>query len=181
MNFIAIVGTNANFSYNRLLLKYMEGHFNNDDSIEVIEISELPSFCEDLKIDDFPDLLTIGAKIRASDGIIFGCPEYDHAIPAALKSLIEWLTYSQNYFKEKPVFVIGASYGIQGAARAQMQLKQIMSSPDVMSYVLPGNEFLLGNVQGAFNADFQLKDNDWIKKLETEYKEFRVFSAKINS
>ncbi len=44
MKILALVGTNANFSYNRILLKYMKKHFRQMADIEIAEISQLPAF-----------------------------------------------------------------------------------------------------------------------------------------
>ena len=43
----AIVGTNADFSYNRLLLKFMKRHFKQITNIDIIEIKDLPAFSVD--------------------------------------------------------------------------------------------------------------------------------------
>ncbi|MDM5144543.1 NADH-dependent flavin reductase subunit 1 [Lactococcus lactis] len=50
MKFIAIVGTNASFSYNRKLLWYMKKHFTKEAQIEIVEITDLPLFSEDTKV-----------------------------------------------------------------------------------------------------------------------------------
>ena len=50
MKFIAIVGTNASFSYNRKLLWYMKKHFKNQAQIDVVEITDVPLFSEDTKV-----------------------------------------------------------------------------------------------------------------------------------
>lgn len=41
---VAIVGTNSDFSTNRLLLKFMHKHFADKAQIEVVEIKDLPLF-----------------------------------------------------------------------------------------------------------------------------------------
>ena len=40
MKFVGIVGTNAEFSYNRLLLEFMKSHFDEAAEIEVLEITQ---------------------------------------------------------------------------------------------------------------------------------------------
>lgn len=67
----------------------------------------------------------------------------DHAVPAALKSAIEWLSCAEHPFTGKPVMIVGTSLGIQGTVRAQMNLRQILDAPGVDAQVLPGNEFML--------------------------------------
>lgn len=50
MRIAAIVGTNADFSYNRLLLKYMKKHFKQLADIDVLEIAQLPAFDQDRSV-----------------------------------------------------------------------------------------------------------------------------------
>lgn len=45
MKFVGIVGTNAEFSYNRLLT-FMEKHFADTAEMEVLEIKDMPLFNE---------------------------------------------------------------------------------------------------------------------------------------
>lgn len=54
MKFAAIVGTNADFSYNRLLLQYMKKHFKQLADIDVLEINQLPEFDQDLPMRNSP-------------------------------------------------------------------------------------------------------------------------------
>lgn len=44
MKLIGLVGTNSNRSTNRQLLQYMEKHFSDKASIELIEIKDIPMF-----------------------------------------------------------------------------------------------------------------------------------------
>jgi len=172
LNFVAIEGTNADFSYNRMLLHYINRHFASEHRIEVCEIADLPAFNADLDVNEQSAVLALDKKIKGADGVIIASPEYDHSIPAVLKSTIEWLSYQLNSFYKKPVLIVGASYGPQGSARAQFQLRQILSSPDVMANVLPGNEFLLGNVMQQFDDEQNLKDPTVIGNLETSFHDF---------
>ena len=42
MKILAFVGTNADFSYNRLLLRFMKKHFKQMADIEIYEVGKLP-------------------------------------------------------------------------------------------------------------------------------------------
>ena len=66
MKFIAIVGTNASFSYNRKLLWYMKKHFTKEAQIEIVEITDLPLFSEDIR--EIPEgVQKIAEAIREED------------------------------------------------------------------------------------------------------------------
>ncbi|GKT04081.1 NADPH-dependent FMN reductase [Furfurilactobacillus sp. WILCCON 0119] len=173
--FIAIVGTNASKSYNRVLLNYMKSHFADQAEIEVQEIKDVPLFNEDAMTDIPTVIENIDQKILAADGVIFGVPEYDHSVPACLKSLIEWLSSARHSFNHKPVMIVGGSYGIQGTVRAQMNLRQILDSPGVNAEVLPGNEFQLANVTQKLDDNGQLVDERSAQFLDTCFDNFVDF------
>lgn len=158
-NIVAIVGTNASKSYNRKLLYAMKELFDAQVNFDICEISELPLFNEDDLDNEPANVRALGAKIAAADGVVIGVPEYDHAVPAALKSAIEWLSCAEHPFKDKPVMIVGTSLGIQGTVRAQMNLRQILDAPGVDAQVLPGNEFMLPQAGAKFDEFGQLNDD----------------------
>lgn len=173
--FIAIVGTNSKKSTNRQLLQYMQKHFAEKATIELVEIKDIPLFNKpaDMKI---PEIVTeIAAKIDAADGVIIGTPEYDHSIPASLMSALAWLSYGIYPLLNKPVMITGASYGTLGSSRAQLQLRQILDSPELKANVMPGSEFLLSHSLQAFDKNGDLIDLDNIKKLDALFDDFRLF------
>ncbi|MDA5387899.1 MULTISPECIES: NAD(P)H-dependent oxidoreductase [Loigolactobacillus] len=180
MKFIGIVGTNADFSYNRQLLQYMQTHFGPKQEIEICEINHLPLFNENIVKQPPVSITQLAAKISSADGVIIATPEYDHSIPAALKSVLEWLSCELHPFNHKPIMIVGASYGPQGASRAQQHLRQILDSPGLGAFVQPGNEFLLNYVKAAFDEQHQLKDQQTISFLESCFNNYLDFTTLIN-
>lgn len=179
MRYIAIVGTNASFSYNRKLLWYMKKHFEPQAQIEVVEIADLPLFCEDFE--QIPTrILEIVRAIEAADGVIFSTPEYDHAITASLKSLIEWLSWKTlQPLVNMPVMIVGVSLGNMGTVFAQENLRQILSSPGLDAFVLPTHQFLLGRAVTAFNAQDELVDERTIEWLEQCFEQFMRYAKTL--
>ena len=174
LKLIAIVGTNSKRSTNRQLLQYMQKHFADKAEIELVEIKDIPVFNKpaDKQLPD--EILEIAAKIEASDGVIVGTPEYDHSIPAVLMSALAWLSYGIYPLLNKPIMITGASYGTLGSSRAQLQLRQILNSPEIKATVLP-DEFLLSHSLQAFDQNGDLVDLDVIKKLDAIFDDFRIF------
>ncbi|GAJ27142.1 fumarate reductase flavoprotein subunit [Liquorilactobacillus sucicola DSM 21376 = JCM 15457] len=175
MHFVAIVGTNAKLSYNRILLRFIKDHFSDKATVDICEIKDIPMFNENVPKNDPEAVQKIAAKIESSDGVIIGCPEHNHSVPSPLKSVIEWLSYRVHPLNDKPVMIVGASYHPQGSSRAQLHLRQILDTPGVNAKVLPGNEFLLGNVKEAFDDNGVIKDQQTIKFLEDCFNEFLNF------
>lgn len=60
MKYVAIVRTNASFSYNQKLLWYMKKHFDAQAQIEVQEITDVPLFSE-----DYAQHQPVSMKLRA--------------------------------------------------------------------------------------------------------------------
>ena len=175
LKFIGLVGTNSKKSTNRQLLQYMQKHFADKAEIELIEIKDIPIFNKpaDMQV---PEIVKeIAAKIEAADGVIIGTPEYDHSIPAVLMSALAWLSYGIYPLLGKPVMITGASYGTLGSSRAQLQLRQILDSPELKASVMPSSEFLLSHSLQAFDKNGDLIDLETIQKLDALFDDFRLF------
>lgn len=172
---IGLVGTNAVASTNRQLLQFMQQHFQEDATIELMEVQNLPMFNKP-ETDKLPAIIEeMAAKIEAADGVIISTAEYDHSAPAALINALDWLSYNIYPFVDKPVMVTGASYGALGSSRAQAQLRQVLDAPELHAMIMPSSEFLLGNSLNAFAEDGQLKDTATIEKLDGIFADFLLF------
>lgn len=174
MKLAAIVGTNAEFSYNRILLNFIKRYYAEEIEINVLEIKDLPLFNESET--ETPQVISDLAKvIQEADGVIISTPEYDHGMTAALKSAIEWLSYNVHPFTGKPVMVVGVSLGKQGTDLAQINIRQVLDAPGVDAFIMPGHQFLLSNAPDAFNEDGALKDPksvEWLKVCMTAFTDY---------
>ena len=158
----------------------MKKHFAAKAEIVIKEIKEYPLFCEDF--DETPhSIMELATEIDHSDGVIFATPEYDHGIPAALKSVIEWLSYDVHPLTNRPVMIVGASLGNLGTVYAQDDLHRILDSPGLGPYVLPGHQFLLGHAPSAFDKNDNLTDDRTISWLDTCFDGFIKYAVSINS
>lgn len=180
MKFVGLVGTNAKSSYNRLLLQFMQTHFNDKAEIEILEIKDVPMFNESKDASYSPLIQDFNRKIEDADGVIIATPEYNHSIPSSLKSLIEWLSFTLHPLDGKPVMIVGASLDVQGSSRAQLHLRQILDAPGVNAVVMPGYEFLLGQANHAFDKAGQLKNEGTIDFLESCFLRFMKFTEVAN-
>ncbi|MFU0785843.1 MAG: FMN-red domain-containing protein [Enterococcus gilvus] len=175
MKLIGIVGTNSDRSTNRKLIQYMKEHFSDQVEIEVCEIKDFPVFDEPEDKTSPSIINLLSEKIDQADGVIISTPEYDHSIPAALKSMLEWLSYTTRPLMDKPVMIVGASHGSLGSSRAQAHLRQILNAPELKARVMSGTEFLLGQSLQAFDEDGQLIYPEKVKELEESMDDFLLF------
>ncbi|MFW7419267.1 NAD(P)H-dependent oxidoreductase [Vagococcus fluvialis] len=179
MKLIGIVGSNAEVSYNRTLLNFMAKEYKSLVEIEVLEIKDIPLFNQSDDQTMSEPIQYLNKKIVEADGVIIATPEHNRSIPAALKSVLEWLSFKIHPLEEKPVMIVGASYYDQGSSRAQLDLRQILDAPGVNAIVLPGNEFLLGKVKEAFDTNGNLKDDKTKEFLTKSLKKFIQFVSLV--
>lgn len=175
MKLIGIVGSNAEKSYNRQLLQFIAKEYYQLFDLEILEIADIPLFNQSNDQTNSVPIQNMARKIMAADGVIIATPEHNHTIPAGLKSVLEWLSFSIHPLENKPVMIVGASYYDQGSSRAQLDLRQILDAPGVNAIVMPGNEFLLGKVKEAFDESGNLKDEGTIKFLGSVLQKFVQF------
>ncbi len=140
--------------------------------IEIYEVRKLPPFSVDTPLSEQTEVWKLKQKVKQADGLVFSTPEYDHGIPAVLKSAIEWLSYHTTVLKKKPTMVVGVAYGRQASARSQVQMRQILISPDCDTNLLPGNEVLIGNVKQTFAKDGRIVDQEIVDNLEQCFTHF---------
>ncbi|NEF82931.1 NAD(P)H-dependent oxidoreductase [Ligilactobacillus murinus] len=181
MKFVGIVGSSAEQSYNRLLLEYIRKQFKSKFELEILEIDKVPMFNQDDNWADSFQLRLLNNKITRADGVIIATPEHNHTITAALKSVLEWLSYQVHPFESKPVMIVGASYYDQGTSRAQPHLREILDAPGVNAYTLPGNEFLLEKAKEAFDDEGNIISQDTVNFLETCLDNFIKYVEVVSS
>ncbi|SFE12669.1 NAD(P)H-dependent oxidoreductase [Trichococcus pasteurii] len=180
MKLVGIVGSNAEISYNRILLKYIKKQFSHLFDLEILEIKDIPLFNQSDDQTNSAPIQKLTKKILQADGVIIATPEHNHTIPASLKSVLEWLSFKIHPLENKPVMIVGASYYDQGSSRAQLHLRQILDAPGVNAIVLPGNEFLLGKVKEAFDDQENLKDKRTVDFLGTCLEKFTQFISLVS-
>lgn len=179
LKIVGLVGSNADRSYNRLLLQAIKRRFKAKFRFEILEIKDVPMFNQSDDQSDSAVIQHLNERIENADGVIIATPEHNHTLPPALKSTLEWLSYKLHPFESKPVMVMGASYYNQGTSRSQLHLRQVLEAPGVGAHVFPGQEFLLGKVKEAFNEDDHLIDQRTIDYLELCLDKFVRF-VKVN-
>lgn len=176
MKILAIVGSNAENSYNRKLLLAIKNRFTMHN-IELAEIKDLPLYKEG---QDTPQVVSdLANKIEAADLVLIGSPEQQHSVTSALKSALEWLSSNLHPFKGKPVFIVGTSPLAQGSGRSQTRLKNILAAPGFSCPVFNGDEFMLGLASKAFNEDGEIKDGRTLEFLDHFFGEVEEWYEQI--
>lgn len=150
---VVLVGSLRKASYNRMVANSLAELAPAGMEIEILpSIGEIPHYDSDLQAEGFPAaVLSMGAAIKAADGIVIVTPEYNYSIPGVLKNAIDWFSrLPDTPFAGKPLAIQSASMGGLGGARAQYQLRQVLVFLDAM--VLNKPEIMIGVVQNKVDV-----------------------------
>lgn len=149
----------------RLVKQAAEGALAAGAKVTMLNLRdlELPMFDEDCeaKITLPPGGKRLKDLMRAHDGMLIACPEYNGSISGALKNAIDWASRpepdhpSLSCFAGKVVGLLSASPGALGGLRGLAHVRAILSH--VQSLVLP-EQYGLMKAHEAFDAQGNLKD-----------------------
>lgn len=175
MKIIALSGSLRKKSYNTGLIRAAQDLKPENMDIEYFDIKGIPLYDEDIKENGIPEkVIELGEKIRNADGILLAVPEYNYSFTAALKNAIDWISrLPEQPFAGKPLAMMGASPGLFGTVRAQMQLRQplIFMNAKVMNKP----EVYVGGAKDKFNAEGSLTDGKTKEHLSKMLGAFRAF------
>ncbi|GIO21544.1 NADPH-dependent FMN reductase [Oceanobacillus sp. J11TS1] len=167
MKVAAMIGSNRAESYNKLLVEYMKDRYQDKIEIDILPIQELPFYNQDEELNPPEIVKELRERIKKSDAVLFATPEYNGSISGMLKNAIDWFSRVDLVLVNKPGMIVGASMGVLGTVKAQMQLRQILNSRGVGVLTLPGNEVLIGSVQDKVDEQGKLADEQTIDFLDT--------------
>jgi chromate reductase, NAD(P)H dehydrogenase (quinone) len=162
---LGMSGSGRKRSYNSALLEAAKQLLPPDATLDVVDISRLPLYNQDLE-HDLPEAVNeLKKKIRGADAILIATPEHNYSITAVLKNAIEWGNRPPRdaSWSGKPAAIISASTGLRGGARAQLHLRQIMIDLNMHSINRP--LLLVANAKDKFNENLQLTDEETLQTL----------------
>ncbi len=162
---LAISGSGRKRSFNSALLEAAKQLLPENATLEVVDVSRLPLYNQDLEHDMPEEVKEFKKKIRGADAILFATPEHNYSITAILKNAIEWGNRPPKdaSWSGKPAAIISASTSLRGGARAQLHLRQIMI--DLNMYPINRPLLLVANAKDKFNENLQLTDEETLQTL----------------
>ncbi len=104
-----LVGSLRKDSFNRKAAAAMMRLAPPELAFSLVEIGDLPLYCQDDDASQAPQVLRLKAEVKAANGLIFVTPEYNRSIPGVLKNAIDHGSrpYGQNSWGRKPAGVFG--------------------------------------------------------------------------
>jgi chromate reductase, NAD(P)H dehydrogenase (quinone) len=126
---LAFAGSLRRGSYNRALVRAARDLAPDGAEIEIFELDGIPLFNRDVEAEGVPDAVRIFHEaIDRADALLIATPEYQFGVPGVLKNAIDWASRppGEATIIGKPVAIMGATPGMWGTARAQLQLRQAL-------------------------------------------------------
>ncbi|UOQ95697.1 NAD(P)H-dependent oxidoreductase [Halobacillus shinanisalinarum] len=176
MKVAALVGSIRKDSYNMKLTNFIQERYKDCLNITIVPIRDLAHYDQDIEHEVPNSVQRFKDELSDADAFLIVTPEFNHSIPGVLKNALDWLSRGKREMAGKPTFIAGASMGILGTVRAQMQLRQILNAPGMGANVLPGNEILIGSVQHKVNDHGLLNDQSTIEFIDGVIDQFMLFA-----
>ena len=150
------VGSLRKESFNRKTAKAIMALAPESLSLELIDISSLPMFNEDLEANPPREWEVLREQIRAADAVLFFTPEYNRSVPGVLKNAIDVGSrpYGQNSWDGKPGGVVSVSIGNISGFGANHHLRQSLVFVNVATMAQP--EAYIGGASELFDEGGEL-------------------------
>lgn len=150
MKILAVSGSLRAASYNTALLHAARDLAPDAMTIEIFGLGDLPFFNQD--VEDQGDPAPVAAwkdAVRAADGLLIACPEYNGGLTAVLKNAIDWASRGKPApLDGKLACALGASPGVTGTVRAQDALR--LNLKRAGCDLAPLSDILVGQVHTKF-------------------------------
>lgn len=155
IHLLGISGSLRDASYNTALLREAAQLLPPGVTMEITDLAGIPLFDPDEEIPIPAAVESLRQRIAAADAVLFATPEYNSGLSGALKNALDWVSRApQPPLTGKPVAVMGASTGVFGTARAQLQLRQVLTH--IGAVVLAKPEVMVPAAKDAFDAEGRL-------------------------
>ncbi len=126
---LTLVGSLRAASINRQIAELAADVAPDGVTVRIFDhLGELPFYSEDIDNEtDVPASVTaLRAAAAEADATLVVTPEYNGSIPAVIKNAIDWLSrpFGDSALKDKPLAVIGGSYGQYGGVWAHDETRK---------------------------------------------------------
>jgi chromate reductase, NAD(P)H dehydrogenase (quinone) len=185
---LAFAGSARRDSFNKKLVKIAaEGARTAGAAVTYLDFRDLPLplYDEDLEeAEGLPEnALKLKTLMKAHQGFLIACPEYNSSITPLLKNAIDWASRPEPgepslvCFKEKVAVLMSASPGGLGGLRGLVHVRSILSNIGVL--VLPDQK-AIGSAYQAFDEKGNLQDESQQVSIMQLGSKLATVTAKLN-
>lgn len=156
---LGIAGSLRAGSYNRWLIHAAREGAADGIEITEFDLKDIPLYNADVEAAGLPESVAkFKDAISAHDALLIATPEYNYGIPGVLKNAFDWASRPPHHspLNGKPTAIMGASMGMMGTVRAQLQLRQALLFTDSPTVRQP--EVYVARAQTRFNESGYLTD-----------------------
>lgn len=159
-----VVGSLRKESFNLKTAKALMAMAPESLTMELLDISNLPMFNEDLEATPPQEWLALRERIASVDGLLFLTPEYNRSVPGVLKNAIDVGSrpYGKNSWDGKPGAIVSVSIGNISGFGANHHLRQSLVFVNVPT--MPQPEAYIGDASKLFDDNGNL-NNDSTKEF----------------
>lgn len=155
-----IVGSLREASFNRQLAQLAARSLDGRAEVAFLDYADVPFMNQDIEFPAPQSVTRVREEVAAASALWFVSPEYNHAVPAQLKNLVDWLSrplVAGDYatprpLTDKPAVISGA--GGRGAALdGRRGLEELLGRLDARVIGGAGEGFVLPKeawVQGVY-------------------------------
>ncbi|WP_163516705.1 NADPH-dependent FMN reductase [Gelidibacter japonicus] len=171
-NIAVIVGSLRKESFNLKTAKALMAMAPESFNMELLDITGLPMFNEDLEATSPKEWVALREKIRAADGLLFATPEYNRSVPGVLKNAIDVGSrpYGENSWNGKPAAIVSVSIGAISGFGANHHLRQSLTFVNVPTMAQP--EAYIGDAAALFDDKGKLTNDSTKEFLKSFMKAF---------
>lgn len=170
---LAFAGSARQNSFNKKLVKLAaEGAQLAGAQVTYVDLRDLPMplYDQDLETEQgFPDTVKqFKTLLKANQGFLIACPEYNSSITPLLKNAIDWASRPEPdesslvCFRDKVAVLMSTSSGALGGLRGLVHVRAILGSIGVI--VLPDQK-AIPNANEAFDDYGNLKNEQQQKEI----------------
>jgi len=162
---LALAGSLRSASYNKKLARVAAdcaGAAGAEVTFVDLRDFPLPIFDEDVEERGFPENASkLKTLLKAHDGLLLACPEYNSSITAALKNAVDWASRERpdekplECFDGKVAALMSASPGGLGGLRGLVVVRMLLGN--IRMIVLP-DQVAISQAHQAFTPEGALAD-----------------------
>ena len=159
LDVLGIAGSLRAGSFNRSLLRAAQELAPAGMQITAFDLAPIPLYNADVEAKGDPEPVgALKSAIRRADALLIVTPEYNFGMPGVLKNAIDWASRPprSSVLMGKPAAIMGATPGMGGTGRAQLQLRQAFLFTQTLAVLSP--EVLVARAGEKFDAAGRLTD-----------------------
>lgn len=153
IHLLGLCGSLRRASCNEIILRTAAAELLAADvSLILHPLHDVPMYNEDQDGATPPEAVrALREAARQADGVLLGCPEYNHGMSGVMNNALDWLSrpHGQLPLKNKPVLAFTASPAFTGGVRAQQQLNESLWAMQARLVCHP--QIVIGSVASKVN------------------------------